>query len=201
MARTVIGDIQFAETYYFPSEEVRNYGHVKWYSRKDTPSVGDVPVTIIPVAEEDLGAGYDEIAVANYRALLEDFGTYGDGNGGRLVTISLGLSEGLGFVGRDDTTELGEIARQLAHEYPLYSEEAYSELSWARQGEYLADGGVWDFRRETGDAWEIVSDESIVIALQQAVLEHDCGGDWDGSGYAAWDDIVSRAVEILGGDD
>lgn len=200
MARTVIGDILFAETLYFPAANIREFAHVQRWQGSEFPEVGYVPVTIFPVTEEDFGNGYDEVNVANYRALVEDFGTYGDGNGGRLVTIGYGMSEGLGFIGRDDSTELGEIARQLAHEYPLYDEEAHSALSWERQHEYLEDGGVWDFRRETGDTWETCEDETIVSALLQAVTEHDFGGDWDGSGYGAWDEIVEHAAAILRGD-
>lgn len=199
MARTVIGDIHFAETLYFPADDIRGSGHVQRVYGKDYPMPGYVPVTIFPATEEDFGNGYDEVRVANYRALVQDFGTYADGNGS-LVTIGYGMSEGLGFVGRDDSTVLGEIARQLAHEYPLYDEEAYTALSWERQHEYLENGGVWDFRRDTDDTWEDVDDSTIYRALVQAVSEHDCAGDWDGSGYRAWDDIVAHAEETLRGD-
>ena len=199
MARTDIGGIKFAETLYFPSEDIRNYGHVQRVYGKQYPLPGHVPVTIFPVTEEDFGNGHDEVRVANYRALVADFGTYADGNG-PLVTIGYGMSEGLGFVGRDDTTVLGDIARQLDHEYPLYDEEAHSNLSWERQHDYLEDGGVWEFRRETGDTWEDVDDSTIVSALVQAVSDHDSYGGWDGSGYRAWDDIVAHAGEILRGE-
>ena len=38
-----------------------------------------------------------------------------------------------------------------------------------------------------------------LAALQAAVSGHDTMGDWDGSGYCVWEDIVSAAATILRG--
>lgn len=122
MATTVHGDIEFAPTYYVPSEILRQYGpSISWSRLFKRPAPGLVPVTIIPHAyytrmimnEDNL------MARANFLALQRDFGC--------LIEVHFGDGTALAYVGRDDSTEIGGIARIL-NEHLLYDENYYLRL-------------------------------------------------------------------------
>src|SRR5690606_17710911 len=187
--------------------DVRN-GYVRSAGTRLRPDVDfTVPLTVVDHAGGGMAYDSDAIARSNYRCLIRDFGTQGDGDGGVLVVVSYANGHGLAYVGRDDTTEIGRVADVLAHEYAVYDESDWSALDQEDQDEYLSDDGVHDFRRDlayrddvSDDECEAIDDldhETIATELMEAVSAHPYYGDWDGTGYRAWDDIVNATLQGL----
>lgn len=194
-------------TIYAYRDDVRD-GYVRITATRKRPE-GDYSVPLTLFRSTGWGQAHDDDAVgrSNYRSLIRDFGTQGDGDGGVLVVVSYVDGYGLAYVGRDDTTEVGRVADVLAHEYAVYDESDWSELEQEDQDEYLFDGGVHDFLHAlrhrddvSDDEYEVIDDldpETISDELCAAVSVHPCHGDWDGTGYRAWDDIVYATLQGL----
>ncbi|PSL04118.1 hypothetical protein CLV30_106121 [Haloactinopolyspora alba] len=192
----------------FASREDVADGYVRIVSTRSNTTEGHtVPLTIIRQAND--GAWFDGYSVdrSNYRSLIRDFGIRGEDENGILVKVSYCDGYGLAFVGRDDTTMIGQIAQGLAEQYAVYDETDWSELEDEDQSAYLEDGAVHDFRRDLRyrddvseaeyDALDDLDHNVIEMALRESVSEHDHYGDWDGTGYRAWSDIVESTRRKL----
>src|SRR5690606_23012581 len=136
------------QTIYAYRDDVQD-GYVRITATRKRPE-GDYRVPLTLFRSTGWGQAHDDDAVgrSNYRSLIRDFGTQGDGDGGVLVVVSYVNGYGLAYVGRDDTTEVGRVADVLAHEYAVYDESDWSDLDQEDQDEYLSDDGVHDFRRD-----------------------------------------------------
>lgn len=188
MARTIYGNIEFATTYYVPAEKIRDYGYVSWSDLSTKSGHCLVPLTLIPDTYD--GPYADSVQRSNYRSIVRDYGE-------QVIEIQYRDGNALGFIGRDDSTLLGDAVRKLALEYPLFDEEDHVWLEWEEQQEYLQNGGVADLRSETGETLDGIDNERLRFALADAVSNHPYGGDWDGTGYRCWDDLVQTATYNL----